>query len=462
MYKKSIDMNSTDFDLSHSKTVINNKILWAPMKLVQLYLSIVFVLFVFGPWPWPVNNRLSVNSYLISAQFLLFLGYYLSLKSKTIVVVREKMKQKKLKNININKLIRILLLISIVFFVPAYMSRVGLDSFNISEVYDAFINGLLNPGEQYHYKLSTQGQVPTNTTILLITAISAPFRWLLVPLTIVHWKSIKRKYKVGVMIFLFLDTISWISIGTNKGIFDNVFILAFSVLIKTSLENRSLKNVMTFSKSKLKMIVISVSSLLAAILYLINAITSRLGKLSNYYRAANIYVNEDSFVMKIMPDFLENIVIVITSYTTQGYYALSLAMKENFTTTFGFGNSWFLLNIYEKISGSTALEASTYPFKLLKYGWDPYINWHSIYTWLASDYSFIGTLIIMVIIGYFFGEIWKSVIFKQNIYAIGLFVLMMIMFMYFPANNQIFAFTNTFSAFWGLFFLWLFSYKIKL
>lgn len=456
------NIDDKSVEVNKDETIVTKSILWKPMKIVQVYLIIVFILFVFGPWPWPISDKILVNLYIINAQLLLLLGYYISMKSKHIVIVGRKFRPRNIKSININKIIGTLFFISMILFIPTYMERVGIGSFNIKVFIDSFINGLLNPGKQYHYKLGLQNQASPNKIFLLITILTSPFRWLLFPLTIIYWDKVNFKLKIGIIILFLLDTVSWISIGTNKGIFDNIFILAFSLLIKMSIENKTIKNSIIWTKSKLKIMFFSITSITIAITYFFTSITSRLGKVNYYIKPANIYVNKESLVMNLLPNFLEDIVIVISSYVTQGYYGLSLAMRESFTTTFGFGNSWFLLSIYKKITGNVGLELYTYPFKIIKYGWDPYINWHSIYTWLASDFSFIGTLLLMILIGYIFGEVWKSVLFKHNIYAIGLFILMMIMFMYFPANNQIFSFIHTFTAFWGLFILWIFTYKIKL
>lgn len=437
-----------------------NKSLWAPMKFVQIYLSFVFILFIFGPLPWPVENKFLVNLYLIMAQLLLLFGYFLSVKKRRIGYGNQGVIQKQ--NINIEKLIKYLMFISFGVFIANYLSRVGLSSFNFIEAYDNFINGLINPGHQYYEKLISSEQVVNNYTLLvIINAVTAPFKWLFIPLCIVNWGRIRKIYKFGMIIYVLLDIISWISIGTNKGIFDNVFIVGFSLLIKVYLDNTNIKKVIKRNKSKLKAMIFGLIGISFAVFYVTYGTTSRLGKVKYYYEPANINVNFDSPIMLIIPGFLKDALIIISTYLTQGYYGLSLAMREPFTTSYGVGGSWFLMGVFQKITGID-VTLRTYPFKIIGYGWDPYINWHSIYTWLSSDFSFIGTLIIMMVIGYWFGEVWKSVLFQKNIYGIGLFILFMIMFMYFPANNQVFAFINTFSAFWGLFILWIFSTKVKI
>lgn len=442
-------------------TKINKKTLGFPMKLVQIYLSVVLILFIFGPWPWPINNRPYVILYILLAQFLLFLGFRISLSKKILIIkVSNRRSFFNLNKLCINKIILVSLVISMILMIPNYLARVGSMGFNVNDFFVSIVQGILNPGSQYHNKLLIVNESLNSTFLLTVNVLSAPLRWLLIPLTIVHGKKIKKSYKVGVFLVAFVELVSWISIGTNKGIFDLVFVIAFSVLLKMAIEGNFSSKVFQISKKNIKFIVLSGTLIAISLAYFTNAISSRLGKINTFNQAARIHVNFDSFIMMIAPKFMQEMIIAISSYTTQGYYGLSLAMGEKFDFTYGFGNSWFLMSLFEKITGNGSLKIMTYPFKIEKYGWDPYGNWHSIFTWLASDFTFIGTLLVIFIIGYFFGEIWKSCLYQRNIFAMGLFVLFMIMFMYFPANNQIFSFVNTFAAFWGLFLLWFFSAKI--
>ena len=153
---------------------------------------------------------------------------------------------------------------------------------------------------------------------------------------------------------------------------------------------------------------------------------------------------------------------MLSSYLNQGYYGLSLALEQSFTPTWGIGNSWFTLSIYERLTGDYFLRGRTYPFKLESLGWDPYVNWHSMYTWLASDFSFLGTLLVVLLLAWLLASVWKSLLINHNIFALGLFILLMIMFMYLPANNQIFAFADTYITFWIFLIGWIFTEKIRI
>ena len=120
------------------------------------------------------------------------------------------------------------------------------------------------------------------------------------------------------------------------------------------------------------------------------------------------------------------------------------------------------MNIYDIFFERQVIEERSYLYRLKEHGWQPDINWHSIYTWLASDYSFIGVIILMFIIGKVFGNVTRDCLEESNHISRSLFTLFAIMFIYFPMNNQIFSFADTFATFWLLFIIYLFSNKFHI
>ena len=64
-------------------------------------------------------------------------------------------------------------------------------------------------------------------------------------------------------------------------------------------------------------------------------------------------------------------------------------------------------------------------------------HWHTIFPWLASDLTFVGTLVLFFFISYFYGKSWKEVLIYNNPISILLFSLLSILFVFVPANNQI-------------------------
>jgi hypothetical protein len=139
---------------------------------------------------------------------------------------------------------------------------------------------------------------------------------------------------------------------------------------------------------------------------------------------------------------------------TQGYYALSLSLDREFLPLFGFGNSMFLYRNLARLTGDDDILNRPYPVQIEKDGWQAYGNWASIYPWIASDVSFPGTLVVVFLIGRLFALIWLDTLDGANPFAVALFAELVIMLIYFPANNQVLQSGEPLVAFYALLILW--------
>lgn len=419
---------------------------YLPIYIVLLYFLVVYILFVFGPWPWPVDNLLLTTLFIMISHLSLYLGYVSSINKKRIYNITPK---KYIINLSFMNLMKCLIIINIFTAIPLFLLRSGAD-LNFTSIINVVLEGLINPGEMYQKKL--QNEMETASWLyLIVLVLNTLLKIIIIPNLIYYWEKFKPTIKLIAIFTLLIETFSWISIGTNKGIFDNVFIILFSILIKY------LYNIRRIPK---KYIIISIITSILSITYFINAIINRSGKLVTFNKFASIHINRESVFVKYVPESLGNLFIVMTSYLTQGYYGLSLGLKEKFISTWGFGSSWFLMNVYSLFKDRDSLENDSLIFRIQKYGWQPDINWHSIYTWLASDYSFWGVIIIMFVFGKLFANLVNDIKTNELIFSKSLLTLFFIMFMYFPMNNQIFSFIDTFFTFWFLFVFWFFNSKL--
>ena len=141
----------------------------------------------------------------------------------------------------------------------------------------------------------------------------------------------------------------------------------------------------------------------------------------------------------------------IDSYLCQGYYALSLGLSIGIISPTIMGMSWFTMVIANKFGYDPM--PGTYMTLLEPYGIDSKMNWHTIYLWLANDFTFIGVPFVIFFIGYFFAKTWCDCISKKNDYAIPLFSLFLIMVFYFYANNQVLSFSLIAFVFWFLVYM---------
>ena len=113
----------------------------------------------------------------------------------------------------------------------------------------------------------------------------------------------------------------------------------------------------------------------------------------------------------------------------------------------------FLLENIQEATGADLFQL-TYQARLEQFDWDPLVNWHSFYVWIANDVGIVGIFAVLFLMGFFFYQVaWDAIELESDI-AIVLFCLFAIMFFYLPANNQILSYPTTFMAFWVLFIAW--------
>jgi hypothetical protein len=125
-------------------------------------------------------------------------------------------------------------------------------------------------------------------------------------------------------------------------------------------------------------------------------------------------------------------IVLMVGYLCQGYYGFGYTFDYDFTSTYGLGSSQFVAS---NIQGLLGVDRSgqTYPAKMGGQ-WDPYENWHTAYTWWASDVSIWGVIAVMFFLGYLFSRVLQS---AQNGEALGLTLLplLSLAIVFFPANN---------------------------
>jgi hypothetical protein len=148
-------------------------------------------------------------------------------------------------------------------------------------------------------------------------------------------------------------------------------------------------------------------------------------------------------------------------YVTQGYYGFSLILDKEFKWTYGFGNSAFLQRQLYLVTGID-VSPDTYQ-RRNDHVWGEYSMWHSFYGQIANDFSPYGIIILMFFIGWYFGKVWMSILLHNSFYGAALMPIFAIMFIFFPANNQVFGYIDSISYFFFISLFWFFeNYKIKL
>lgn len=172
-----------------------------------------------------------------------------------------------------------------------------------------------------------------------------------------------------------------------------------------------------------------------------------------------IYLKNDSLLISLLGDVAAFPMVMFSGYLGQGYYGLSLSMNQDFTWTAFAGSSYSVSVIVSRLFSLPFMVEQSYPYLVgADSGWAE-TKWHTVFAWMASDFTFPGTLILFFFVAIVYARAWREAISTQNPFAILLFSLLNVGIVYIPANNQL---MHTPGALWTLilvFFLYFRYHK---
>lgn len=436
------------------------KTLYLPLILVEAYLILTLLLYRFGPIKWAAENAVNFWFYIILYHISFIIGYLIFAKQfKTAVNHIEISNEIKA---FIVKYMWIFLSICAVLSLIKYMGFLNTSNFIPWDLPNEFIKGLQNPGEQYRTKF-VAAELNNYTGNKLASGILALFAFVvssIIPICVFLWVRIKLSQKIVFFAIVFLEFSMFVSTGTNKGIFDLLFIFTAALTID-SIVNFKEKNFKALLADKKILFGVTVFLLFFSMWFFSWTMTSRVGSIATYTANLTEDVTVSGEKSSAIPgdkieskteSLTKNLIYGLSSYIGQGYYGMSLSLGEKFTSTYGIGNSRFLSTNFKYFFGID-IEPFTYQAKISD-RWDQYAQWHSFYSYMANDFSFLGVVFIMFLLGASLAVTYKDAIYGKNIFAQCLLPIFAILFLYIPANNQVFTLMQSFCTFFELIILW--------
>jgi len=406
-----------------------------PIKVLTIFLIVTEILYFVGPIKYPNGNLLLLIFYFFILNSALYLGFLRGIaKSKTSYCKVSA------------SLVHILLIVGL--FLNIYYLKVLWATHGLSFSFSNLLFALVNPGSAY------KGESLETVNVNIITGfLLTPFRWACIPIGICRWKKLNSFYKSILLLTVCIYIVSWLGIGTRKGLMDLILIIFFLSIAANPLIQED-------PKSRRKLFVLSIAVIALFLFFFLYSNLSRAG-LSNSSELSDLLKQEyrSFYVKRCSPELLSSL-SEITIYLCQGYEALSIALAEIGILPITFGGfsmqTWLYLDRffgYNPIPG-------TYMYALeTRYGIDMYENWHSIYLWLANDFTFIGVPIVVFLIGYYFARVWKDSIHGNNPWSFPVLAYMIIMVFYFFANNQVLSFSL--ESFLGCVLIYEFSRTLR-
>lgn len=313
-------------------------------------------------------------------------------------------------------------------------------SFNLN-----IFNSLSNLGESYSNTL--YGRHAWVEYLRMLFSVSL---FIFIPLGFYKFKNFNIKLKFLFVITLFIHLAVYIKMGTNKGLFDIIIFLPWIYLVSKYKKQQKI----SFKNIIIKSFILSFVFLIAITFFT----QSQLERKGSVGKKAIHNMGVGSLeAVQDKPDFFSEEYylgyLAFTRYLTHGYYAFSQSFEIEYENTFPFGSSMFLSRKANSIFNTNYFSENGFPGTFdKKTGWSYHEQWHSIYSWLVSDYGPLGILIILFILSRKLVKYWILSINEDNFMNLIKFLILITLFFYIPANNQIFQSAESTLLFITLFF----------
>ncbi|WP_207240174.1 hypothetical protein [Pseudomonas sp. MPR-LB3] len=442
--------------------------IYAPLLLVEAYLLFGLWLFFFGPIYWPLENQAEFLGFIFLYHVFFITGYML--QSSFFTKKQGLEPTLKYTSTDDNIFLRHFWLILFLAFatnIILHRNTTLSNSYIPDNFFSNLYRGLVLPWEArafYASEASTIGFV-RNPYITAITLFTGPFKYMLLPGLVFYWHALSNTQKIAGMLVLTIPLLTGVIASLSVINFSYVFIITtcLGVLVAS---NKSQGVISTIKQRKFFLAFLAFMLLFSFWqFYSVKSAHSPYQVIIENSKPQSInYLKQKGIAFKSEDPGAEksNIIDIyekLTSYMVQGYYGMSISLDEDFQSSYGIGHSVFLQKTFAQHLGIDVRD-KTFPHKITE-KWDEFVYWHSFYTYIANDVGFWGVAVIMLILGAYFSYVYLSAVLQDNFYAKMLLPLFGILFLYIPANNQIFGFLESMSSFWILTLLFILSKKAR-
>ncbi len=410
-----------------------------PAKIFNLYIMFTLSISIFGPMKYKNYNTTIVVIYILL--FLVFFnaGVYLSKRYSFVLVRNRKKPTNIIYNRNtLDKRIRKILVYSLnIALFALIVEFIGL-------IQSGSIASFANISSNYYITNSSSMFEEGYSVTIIVRFMTGVFRNISLILFPFYWSSVdKRTQKKYWLFILLLVIVNLIGYGTQKFVGDLIIYTAVSLYAKSITSSKKYNRKIVRLVICFFLIALSLFVVVQSQRYREIGITA-----SNYGLRSdgNQYFDVDNIVFRIFGDNLGlGLAILLTGYLSSGYYGLSLALQLPFKWSFGLGNSYFISKSMNLILGFEDFYFRTYLHGLTTtFNRDGLRTWNTIFPWLASDFTFTGTLFIFMIIGFVWQKLLVEVVNYQNPISLLLYSTITLGLIYVPANNQLFNAIETF------------------
>jgi hypothetical protein len=400
------------------------------------------LLSLIGPINWNIDNAGEVYGFLVACLLALVAGYVWAVRRHAEASVGRRWQ--------LPQASAIVVLGSLLYLVLYPLT-----------VYDStgswfpnVVKGLTDPGQAYADKTAAGLEIPQLAVYLGM--VVAPLTIAVLPLTLFFWPRLSRLARVLGALVILLSLALGVSRAVNQDVGELCgYIVLFLVLVASTARQ---------GRGRWKRVVAcSAGAVLVAGMFLAYYHTIISGRVQSDSEASGTHSHQTktervnralkqtalvsvgtdrtgSIFYSVVPTAAQPTGAMFTSYLTQGYKGLSLAMDSDWRPTYGLGFSIFIRHNVSRILGldESSVEARTYEGQLDAKGWTAGQQWSTFFIHPASDITFFGVIPLMVLIGFAFGAAWRDTCTRADPVACVVFFYLGIQVLYLSANNQLY------------------------
>lgn len=428
-----------------------------PLNMMLIYLVFTLVLYVIGPIDWVTYSPIYFWSLQILYISMLFLGWQVGINC---IYTRKDVWPETKDDLLIKKLNPFLIINFFYEFINTFR-RFQFSSFDFSALVKRVIYGFTDMGGAYNsfqetINTITGSSVVGGTVFSLFNYIWEICSFLVLLLATYYYKKLKKGAKFILLLTYAIIIMSYISTGTNIGVFRLVLAWMLFLLMKFIRGEHSV-DWKKWKKRKKWIIFILIISIVLCIILFEAIMKSRGGILlwdTSYYNIGGRGIDHNSILFKIFPHSWSMLLVSATGYLTQGYYGMSLCLQTDWIPTFGLGHSMIIEKLLAKYVTDIP-HLTIYQHRIEKFGWNEDVQWHTAYSWFANDVSFLGVAFVMLIFGILFAMAYKDSIKTNNPFAHIMVYFFTLAAFFIPCNNQLFQSTYVMFSFITTFIIWI-------
>ena len=385
--------------------------IYFPIIFLLSWLGFTILSFIFGPYEYQLTNPVIFYTYLILIHLALYLGYIKGLRSEGRNIKKE---------FDYIGFVKKAIQISFIYFIVKLIFNSGISISNLNETFNDASN-------------SYNSNSDTNIFSYL-DMIFTPISLVAITNTIFSYKNLPRLYRYSVYVLIIFSVLSSISSATRSGIVQIAIIsmAAFSLGLFKG-------NIILKRHQKIKILILCLVMFFAYLSYT-SLLTNTRGGVWIDNPITGDSPRSDFFLNKITSPETQYVINNISFYISHSYYRLNQAMNLPFEGLgFGLSNSYFVMNNIEKVTGWSGLKEISYGVRLDNeegdggYG----LFWSTFYTWIASDFTFPGTILVVFFIGYLFSLALKDSLNFLNPLSVTVYCILFYFIFHFAFNNPL-------------------------